>query len=159
MDKILIISDTHGDIKTLEKIIKKEKNYSYIIHLGDHHFDLDEVDIDYENVNVLRVRGNCDFMKEKEDLVFTLHGKKIFMTHGHYYGVKNSFTNIFYKADEIGADIVLFGHTHEALNKKISDIHLFNPGSLSSMRSFGKISYGIMTIDEKGNYKLYHKTV
>ncbi|WP_294466418.1 metallophosphoesterase [uncultured Anaerofustis sp.] len=159
MDKILIISDTHGDIKTLEKIIKREKNYSYLLHLGDHHFDLDEVDIDHEKVNVIRVRGNCDFMKEKEEAVFTVHGRKIFMTHGHYYGVKNSLTNIFYKADEIGADIVLFGHTHEALNKKISDIHLFNPGSLSSMRSFGKISYGIMTIDDKGNYKLYHKTV
>ncbi|WP_290771521.1 metallophosphoesterase [Anaerofustis sp.] len=158
MDKIIIVSDTHGDIKTLEKVLKKEKNYNYIFHIGDHHFDMDEVDMDLSGVEVKKVRGNCDFMKETEEIFFELSGKKIFITHGHLYGVKNSYTNIFYKACEVGADIVLFGHTHEKLDIKMGHIHLFNPGTLS-LRSFGKRSYGVMTIDSTGNYKLVHKNI
>lgn len=158
MDKILIVSDTHGDIETLEKVLRKEKKFNYLFHLGDHHNDIDDVDFDLTNVEIKKVRGNCDFMKETEEIFFELNGKKIFMTHGHLYGVKNSYSSIFYKACEIGADIVLFGHTHEKLNINMSGVHLFNPGTLS-MRGYGKRSYGIMEIDEKGNYKITHKYI
>ena len=55
-------------------------------------------------------------------------------------------------------DIVLFGHTHEKLNINMDGIHLFNPGTVS-MRSFGKRSYGVMTINSKGEYKIVHTTI
>lgn len=158
MDKILIVSDTHGDIETLEKVIKKEKKFSYLFHIGDHHNDIDDVKMDLSNVEIKKVRGNCDFVKEEEEIFFELNGKKIFMTHGHLYGVKNSYSSIYYRACEIGADIVLFGHTHEKLNINMSGIHLFNPGTLS-MRVFGKRSYGVMEIDDNGEYKLIHKYI
>lgn len=58
MDKILIVSDTHGDIETLEKVIQKEKNISYLFHIGDHHSDIDDVKADLSNVEIKKVRGN-----------------------------------------------------------------------------------------------------
>ena len=47
----------------------------------------------------------------------TLRGKKIFITHGDLYGVKYGMTNIYYKGKEVGADIVLFGHSQFFVGK------------------------------------------
>lgn len=159
MEKILIVSDTHGDIETLDKVIQKEKEgLTYLLHLGDHHFDLEDIESSLDNVNVLKVKGNCDFVRETEEIEFTINGKKIFMAHGHFYGVKDSYSSIFYRGYELGADIVLFGHTHIKYNQNMNGVHLFNPGTLC-FRRFGKRTYGLLTIDDNGEYSLIHKTI
>ena len=64
----------------------------------------------------LAVRGNCDF---GSDLPltgeFTAQGVKIFYTHGHYYGVKSGLYTLACAARERGAQVALYGHTHNAL--------------------------------------------
>ena len=64
------------------------------------------------------------------------------MCHGHKYNVKSSLLPITYKGKEVGADIVLFGHTHRAYLDEIDGMTIMNPGSVSG--------YGIIEIiDDK----------
>ena len=58
-------------------------------------------------------------------------GKKIFMCHGHRYGVKYGYNSIFYRGKEVGADIVLFGHSHLPIIDEHDGLILMNPGSIS----------------------------
>ncbi len=84
-------------------------------------------------------------IKKTEEI--TLLGKKIFLTHGDLYGVKYGTERLGYAAEERGADIVLFGHTHIPHEEYISaqkPYYLFNPGSISSP----SYSYGIITLTE-----------
>ena len=54
-------------------------------------------------------------------------------------------------AKKKGADIVMFGHTHVPLIKKIDDVTLINPGSITIPRQSGRRpSYAFMEIDRDG---------
>ena len=80
----------------------------------------------------------------EEGVHFASHidGKKIFMMHGHRYMVKSGYTVAAEKAIKKGADILLFGHTHQPLCLLIGagarvgdtvaqkDLWIFNPGSI-----------------------------
>lgn len=59
---------------------------------------------------------------------------KILFSHGHTFGVKYSLDRIYYKAKEIGAKIVLFGHTHCRYYSYEDGVHILNPGSASCPR-------------------------
>ena len=41
-----------------------------------------------------------------------LLGKRIFMTHGHLYGVKQGLHGLQFQVKDQPADLVLYGHTH-----------------------------------------------
>lgn len=144
MEKVLVLSDSHGDINTVKKIIKREKDCNTIIHLGDHFTDLEEVKIDPKKT-VLSVRGNCDWSGADTEELIDIMGTRIFLTHGHLYGVKYTYTELFYRARELEADLVLFGHTHEAMNEDFEGIRLYNPGT-TSRRTYGDPGYGIIYI-------------
>ena len=90
------------------------------------------------------MRGNCDIFAplEDEEQTVIFDGLKIFMTHGHRYMVKSGYTVAIEKALAKGADILLFGHTHQPVSIIISagekvgdtvakkDLLVFNPGSI-----------------------------
>lgn len=86
-------------------------------------------------------------------------GKKILLCHGHEYGVKSGYLNLQYAAREKGADIVLFGHTHQVFYDQTSQLAMLNPGSIGEPRYYGKNSYGILIIENGRFYKyLYPPT-
>ena len=156
--KIAVVSDTHrlsNHIKLAKKLIK---NADVLIHLGDVTDDLDEL-TDGFNGEVYAVRGNCDFSRKypKEQLL-VLGGKKIFITHGDTYGVKYGLTEIFFKAKEINADIVLFGHTHQRFIAEEEGILFMNPGSVSLPRYLGK-SLGFIILEEGKKPELIIKDI
>lgn len=144
--KILVFSDSHGKLETIFEILKMEE-YDLIIHLGDNSDD----GIIISNVvdkKVYIVKGNCDYYdieNKLEDLI-EINGKKIFISHGHEYDVKNNYDRIYYRGLEIKADLILFGHTHTPYIKKEENIQLFNPGSISLPNIGNKPSYGIIEI-------------
>ena len=83
---------------------------------------------------VYQVAGNCDRYCAPqyacELLVCSVGGVKIFMTHGHRYGVKAGDEALLAAAREQGAQIVLYGHTHRAVCRRETDgIWVMNPGS------------------------------
>ena len=97
---------------------------------------------------IVGVRGNCDwnsFLPSKETL--KICGKKIFITHGHLYNAKMGLYKVVCAAREEGADILLYGHTHIAMNTYEDGLYVMNPGSCSGYMA----SYGIIEITEKGD--------
>ena len=59
----------------------------------------------------------------------TLDGVKFFLTHGHRYSVKYTLDALLNAAYFAGANIVLFGHTHRAVNETMQGLYVVNPGT------------------------------
>ena len=110
--KILILSDSHGNVGAIMDALAKESP-DMMLHLGDHDKDCAKAKVEYPEIQVRSVRGNCDISSFELDIdEFTIGGRRFFMTHGHLYGVKTEISPIISAAALRGADILLFGHTH-----------------------------------------------
>lgn len=146
MSRILIVSDSHGSTELLEGIEKKHGNeVDLMIHCGDS--ELAETDAAIRNFK--SVKGNCDFLGDfPEDETHEVNGKKIFVTHGHLYSVKSTLVNLFYKAKEMQADVVCFGHSHILGISMVEDVLFINPGSIRLPRSRTERSYVILELNE-----------
>lgn len=148
--KILIVSDTHGDNTNLRKVIANMKDSLYLmIHLGDMMCDLDVIK-GLVSCPVEMVKGNCDSCYNLQSAkLIDIAGHKAFITHGHIYGGKWGLEAMKNIAEENGANIVMFGHTHEPLIEKYANITVLNPGSLSKPRQDGhRPTYIVMTIND-----------
>lgn len=130
MKKILILSDTHGNGKALEKLSPLVAENDYVIHLGDGVGDMRVLRDQYPD-KVFVCAGNCDFFSPYPPCgELDVEYLKIFYCHGHHYGVKSDLSNLAKEAKRRGADIALYGHTHRALISEQDGITLINPGSL-----------------------------
>ena len=131
--KILVVSDTHHMISNAVNLINKLKP-DYVFHLGDVCDDCRQLEELFPSVIIVSVKGNNDYFDKTypDERFFELGGKKIFMCHGHKYNVKMSMLPITYKAKELGADIVLYGHTHRAFLDNTDEMIILNPGSVGS---------------------------
>lgn len=68
-------------------------------------------------------------------------------THGSNENVKYGLDKLIKKANDINADIVLFGHTHIPFTDYIgSKLYIMNPGSLGSPRDATRGTYGVIDI-------------
>lgn len=105
------------------------------------------------------VIGNCDFAGNyPPEIVFPAGGMRILMTHGHLYNVKSGYQRLAYRAEELQAGAVIFGHTHIPEYTQINGIWLINPGSLSAAGSFGKPSFAVMELKD-GQIDVQPKTI
>lgn len=148
----LIFSDSHGSLLNMRRAIRQNKDAEVVFFLGDGLADAEILAGEFPALAWIAVRGNCDmssvFLNSTAEKVerITLEGKKIVLTHGDLYGAKFSDTRLRYLAMEEGADILLFGHTHEPYECFVSDAEkpfwIFNPGSVSLARG----SFGVLTI-------------
>ena len=86
--RIVVVSDTHRDFRTLLQIVEKHKGEAaYFLHLGDGEQEVEDVKALYPELPLLAVRGNCDFSGENpETRVATAGNVRIFMAHGHDLG-------------------------------------------------------------------------
>ena len=132
MKKLLILSDTHGNISALEKLRDIMAESDYIIHLGDHQKDI-KLFKEFDS-KIFSVLGNCD--GGGCDEFVEIDGLKIMLTHGDRYGVKSGLLNLYMKAKEQGVNAVFFGHTHQAVIEEKDGITFINPGTLKGF--FGK---------------------
>ena len=149
--KILVISDTHGDIEKAEEVIRKNKDISLIIHLGDYFRDAQKLSGMFPEIPVEYIYGNSDFIIEDTpaEKMLEYKGKRIFITHGHRYSVKWDYDKLYKKAEEMNADLLLFGHTHVADIVEKEAYFVVNPGSISDPRDNSDESYAKIDIDEE----------
>lgn len=157
--KILVLSDTHGDIKKAEEAIRQNEDVDLIIHLGDYFRDAQKLSSMFPEIPIEYIYGNSDFLIENVPAEKTLEycGKRIFLTHGHRYSVKWDYSKLEKKAEEIHADLLLFGHTHIAEVVEKHGRYLINPGSISDPRSNCSESYAIIELkDNEVTPKLYY---
>lgn len=155
---IAVISDTHRVKKYIDLAKNVIKDADILIHLGDNIEDVDILKDGFDG-EVYAVAGNCDFSaKYPKEGMIEINGRKIFYTHGDLYGVKTTINNIYYRGRELGADVVLFGHTHEHGIERTEDLILMNPGSVSLPRLRGRY-VGIIDIDDNGEIDTYLREV
>lgn len=144
--KIAVFSDTHGLVGPVIKLARAKAPFQAIIHAGDHYRDAGKIAAELK-VPCYAVVGNCDELDNgPRELVVTLAGCKIFITHGHLFRVKAKLDTLFYRARELEADVAVFGHSHIPINVRENNLLLFNPGSPTRPASGFKASFGVLTI-------------
>ena len=146
-----MISDTHGMYWNVDRLYEVEKKPDYILHLGDVERDQDYISALF-HCPVDMVCGNNDFFSSLPGEVTIREGKHvIFLTHGHGYSVYNGTERLVNRAKALGADTVIYGHTHCPLVDWRNGVRVVNPGSLSLPRQESrKPTYVRMTVDEAG---------
>lgn len=158
--KILIVSDSHGMDNNLKYVINKVRPIDMLIHLGDFSGNYDYI-AQLPESPIEAVCGNNDFFCDVEDekLIY-IAGYKVFMSHGHRYGVSHNLDRVKSIGMQYNADIIMFGHTHKPLIDKTGDIWIINPGSISLPRQANRLpTYIIMDIDNSGNVRFTLKYV
>lgn len=139
--KILILSDTHGELSASQRIIQREKP-DHVIHLGDCIRDAEELSNLFPVLPICKIPGNNDFFSdEPKEKVILLGGTRLFLCHGHTTGVKNGLDVQLAKAVRQHCTVSLFGHTHSPFLEERDGVLLLNPGSVTYRES-----YGILTL-------------
>ena len=167
---ILVFSDSHGREGRIKEAIDRQiKKPDAIIFLGDGLRDIGNIEAD--GIPILSVSGNCDIgsmfsLGMPDQRCVILGDKKIFFTHGHRYGVKNTLIPLISEAAKCEADVLLFGHTHEGYERELQPdneygiklekpLYIMNPGSIGSY----PYMFGSITVDKNGGVLLSHGTL
>lgn len=155
----MVVSDSHGNNRYLNKAIEEVGTFDLLLHLGDlegsEHFINTFVQSKIEMIS-----GNNDYMTDyPSEKIIEVEGYRIWMTHGHRYQVYAGVSSLRDAAIKKGVDIVLFGHIHQPYLEK-DGLIILNPGSISLPRQSDRIpTYAIMEIDEKGEISIDIKRV
>ena len=154
-----VVSDIHGDAYWAKRIVAayQESGADKLVILGDILYhgprnDLPEHYAPKEVIallnplasSILAVRGNCDAEVDQmvldfpitDDHIYLRSGDSVFYaTHGHRLDPADPAKEL--KDNEI----LLFGHTHVAMDTIVNNIRLMNPGSPSIPKENTKPSY------------------
>jgi len=167
--KLLVISDSHGDHSILNYAVENYgRGCDALLFLGDGISDLFSIiesnyhvpkDISIIPTVVAFVRGNGDdcvyplFTDEThridipENEIISVCGKKLFLTHGHRFGVYYSRDTLLDYVRSHGCSAGLFGHTHVPYQERFDDdVLLFNPGSCARPRNYSDKSCAVLTV-------------
>lgn len=149
--KYLVVSDIHGLKESVELIesINFKEHIDKIILLGDlfHHgfsanYECAEILNNYKG-KIIGLKGNCDSPYDmaqcdfnlENSILLNIKNKMFFFTHGHLYD---------YNTLPIKVDVFVSGHSHINYIKKLNDLMIVNPGSISYPRNNTKRSYIII---------------
>jgi uncharacterized protein len=157
MAKALIVSDSHGLKEELLSIKKRhEDEVELMIHCGDSEL----LSHSKELSDFVAVQGNMDYLGEDlpAERIELLGGKCIYITHGHLYNVKMSHMSLAYRAEETGAAIVCFGHSHVAEAYEREGLILINPGSIRLPRGTFEKTYCILDVQEKETKVIFYSS-
>ena len=147
--KLLIASDIHGDLESMELVLSayKDEKADKLLLLGDllYHGPRNDLPKTYnpkavikllnENKkNIIAVRGNCDTEVDQMVLEFpiladyaylSLDGITVFATHGHHHNTTTP-------PPLCDGEILLHGHTHVLKCEEFGNNNYYlNPGSAS----------------------------
>ena len=154
--KLMFISDIHGSFYYANQAIKKfeEEKADKLIILGDilYHGPRNDLPTEYAPKKVISllnayknkiiaVRGNCDAEVDQmvsefpiiKDVIISVDGLNLFLTHGHIYGPQNIPAN--------AGDVLLYGHYHVTNMEKKDNVYLLSPGSISLPKNDTKRAY------------------
>ena len=151
--RIGVISDTHRNPAGVLRALEVLGEIDRLMHLGDGVQDVQTIEA-LLDIPVYAVAGNCDYLGGYPyELTVELNGLTFFLTHGHFYHVRNSARLLIKNAVQNHVDVTLFGHTH------ISEVfaqgrHVFmNPGSITLPRGPNRTpTCGLITLEGKEIY-------
>jgi putative phosphoesterase len=147
--KLLVFSDSHNDVATMLSVVKAEQPEA-VLHLGDHFEDGLELRSRIQAATYL-VAGNTDQGQgSSTTALLTFDQTKIFMTHGHVFGVKESLSDLLNAGSGLGAYIVLYGHTHKPYLSFTDGLWVMNPGCIGRRSSKAiHATYGLILLDNR----------
>lgn len=148
MEKILVFSDSHGNVTNMIDVVEKEVP-DMIIHLGDCWSDACILGDEYPTIPLEHVPGNCDGPHDALKKVIVIDNKKILICHGHTYNVKAGYLRLDLAARELGVDVALCGHTHSVYYNHHNGLQILNPGSIGAPAFGTPPSYGLLMIDRE----------
>ena len=123
----------------------EEEQPDQVFFLGDNLRDGRALARMYPEVPMHLLRGNCDFGPGADELLVELEGVRFLLVHGHRQGAKAGGADLIRAGRERGADMVCFGHTHQAANLwDGTRPWLFNPGTAGGVRA--RTGYGIIQV-------------
>lgn len=141
--KILVVSDSHGLEDKLCSIVRQQTKAEVVLFLGDGERDFESVRSKFPDKMFIGVRGNNDWYSSLNNTeVMSFEGVKIFMAHGHTFNVKYSLERIKNEGRRIGADVVLYGHTHISHIEYEDGLYIMNPGAVMNYPG----EYGVIDI-------------
>jgi len=140
--KIAILSDSHDNLKILEKFLAfcKKKKIKTIIHCGDI-TNPDTLNFIRENFKgeIFVSLGNADLKEKILSLKNRLSGVFIFEELGEIE-IDNLKIGFCHSPDQLNEliqkkeyDFFFFGHTHKPSMKKFGNCYLVNPGNLANL--------------------------
>jgi uncharacterized protein len=134
MCKILVLSDSHGSPSIIGTIVRQELPFDELLFCGDGIHDIESADLPKSFI-INYVAGNIDRLHGKladETALIETSGIRIFASHGDLFSVKNTLSIITREGTNRGADLVVFGHTHNPFFSNKSRPALLNPGSVKN---------------------------
>ena len=156
MIKAAVFSDTHGSTALMVEAVRREQP-DCVIHLGDYARDAEVLRREFPEIPLYSVCGNCDVAPSApEKLTVPLGPVTVFLTHGHLYNVTYTVDSLVYAAQEAGAKLALFGHTHEPLNVDIGGVQVLNPGTAGKGRH---LTMALVTVFDNGGIACEIKTL
>ena len=144
MKTLVVISDTHGNVRELSRLSSIFSENDYLIFCGDGITDALRYK-DFPKTEFVAVYGNCDGGSNEK--VIQVEDVKILITHGHLYGVKYSLDKLYFRAKELCVDLVLYGHSHRKDITTYNGIEFVNPGTMS--RYSANQSYAYVVVNGK----------
>jgi uncharacterized protein len=158
MVRILVISDTHGNIDDAKRIITDLGPWDHVVHLGDSLLDAVELSADLL-IDIVSIRGEDEYAGSPDyddKLDFEAGGKKFHAQHGHrlnlnslIYGNEEFFiSTMSTKVNLKEMDIFLFGHTHTSFLKESDGVLFVNPGQLGD-NNYDKTYAEIIVYDDR----------
>ena len=132
MKKLIVFSDTHGNMQAVADLTPLIAENDYFIHLGDGVSEIRDLRDAYPDKGYF-CAGNCDYAAYyPNEGTLEVDGVKIFYCHGHQYGVKQELLTLALAAKSRGCEIALYGHTHQADITICDGIQFINPGNTKS---------------------------
>ena len=153
--RVLILGDTHAQDDIFLRILAIEKEYDAVLHTGD--FEGSEIVYrELSKAPLYAVAGNNDFFTDAPyERLIELEGCRIFMTHGHRYGLEKGYMDVCREAQRRNASIAVFGHSHLPVAEYCRGVLMLNPGSTSWPRQENRIPSYIVLILEGGRVLSY----
>lgn len=136
--KILVVSDTHGDLSSLKAVLLRHYDADIFLHAGDVGLGKNEIS------PFAAVKGNCDGYYEGYPKDYKAKTSAGFLYMKHYPLSSESEAAELYSE---GVRIFIHGHTHEREDKMVGGIRVLCPGSLAFPRDDDNGTYLLLTID------------
>ena len=146
MKKILVVSDSHHNNQTINKILVHHPEIEICIHCGDLQDQIETLN----TKTLYLVKGNHDILDLPDTLIINIESTRILITHGHLQNVELSLSKITDLAIKEKVDTICFGHTHNPIKIINKDILIINPGSIKFPKNINIFipTYAILTINK-----------
>ena len=146
--RVAVFSDTHGVTSPMVQAVR-DTMPDALVHLGDFERDAEILLREFPDIPLYHVCGNCDYAaKAPTRLTVQLGPVTAFLTHGHLYHVDyGRVDSLVYAAQEAGAQLALYGHTHTALHQDMGGVKVVNPGTAGKGQN---LTWALLEIFENG---------